>query len=139
MDNVFQPIKIRAAETKNLFIQICWEWLRDMKTLQSNTVWNDLVFAKWYAPHSLPRRLGIALRAKENVNNDATNLLPDRYRKYWKNHPEFFHIVFNADVPNLILPPPPYELPFFTINNPYPTIQNTIMEGIEFFINLFEM
>lgn len=139
MDPVIQPLKIRAVETKNLFILICWEWLRDMKTLQSNTVWNDLIFAKWYAPHSLTRRLGIALCAKENVNNDATNLLPDRYRKYWKTHPEFSNIVFNADVPDLILPPPPYELPIFTINNPYPTIQNTRIEGIFISITLVEM
>lgn len=158
VDNqVLQPLKIRAADSKNLFILICWGWLRDIKIIQPNNVWNDLVFAKWHAPHSLTRRLGIALNCKEIANSDATNKIPDRYRKYWKSHPEFFSFVFSKNKPDLLLPLPPYELPIFSINHPYPTIQSTsqdefigdrdelvedqdgLIGGIIIFVNLSKM
>lgn len=141
-NQVVKPLKIRNAGTKNAFIVICWKWLQDMKTLQPYNVWNDLIFAKFSAPHSLTRRLGIALHCKEIVNDDATNILPDRYRKYWKNHPEYYNVVFSEDEPDLILPPPPYDLPTFSLNHPYPTIestrenQNEFMEGIVMISNL---
>lgn len=116
-------LNIRTIESKSVFISICWKWLQDMKLLQPYTVWNDLVFAKWYKPHSLSRRLGIALRCKEIVNEDATNKLPDRFRRYWRKHPEFFDVVFCQDEPVVMLPSITYELPLFDLNNPYPKIQ----------------
>lgn len=117
----FKPFSIRSVESQNIFVSICWEWLRDMRILRPNDVWNDLLFAKWHTAHSLTRRLGIALHCKEIFNNDATNKLPDRYRKYWRSHPTFYDIVFNYEKPDLMLPPLPYKLPVFSINRPYPT------------------
>lgn len=135
-NQVLKPLKIRAADSKNLFILICWEWRRDMKILQPDTLWNDLIFAKWHAPHSLTKRLGIALRCKEIANNDATNKLPDRYRKYWKSHPEYFNFVFCENKPILMLPALPYKRPVFSIYLPYPTIQsttqNSFIKGIKY-------
>lgn len=116
----FKPFPIRSVESQNIFISVCWEWLRIMRILQPHKVWNDLIFAKWYTAHSLTRRLGIALHCKEIFNNDATNKLPDRYRKYWRSHPAFYNVVFNDEKPVLVLPPLPYKFPAFSINHPYP-------------------
>lgn len=119
---VLKPFKIRSVEIQNIFISVCWQWLRDMKILQPNNVWNDLIFANWHTAHSLTRRLGIALRCKEIRTNDATNKLPDRYRKYWRNHPAFQNSVFNDKKLNLMLPLLPYTFPTFSVDQPYPTI-----------------
>lgn len=137
MDRNVQRLKalnIRSDETKNLFVLTCWKWLRDMKILQPHIIWNDLKFAKWYLPHSLSRRLGIVLRCKEIANEDATNKLPDRFRRYWKKHPEFFDAVFNQNEPVFMLPFPTYEFPIFKLNNPYPTIQSATPGINVFFI-----
>lgn len=119
MDNQ-KSLKIRDETTKNVFIIICWGWLQDMKILEPNTVFHDLVFSKWSQPHSLTRRLGIALQCIECQNSDATKILADRFRRYWKNHRAFDDQVFGQEKPVLRLPPAPYELPKFSLNDPYP-------------------
>lgn len=123
----FKQFAIRSVEYRNIFIFVCWEWRQAMIILQPNKVWNELNFAKWHVAHSLTRRLGLALHSKEIFNNDATNKLPDRYRKYWKSHPEFFNTVFSNEKPDVVLPPLPYKFPAFSINEPYPSIE--LMEG----------
>lgn len=120
------PLNKRSFTTQNVFIYVCWEWLQHMKTLKPNKSWNKLKFGRYKTNHSLTRRLAIALREVECESEDIDELLPDRYRQYWKNHIfEFCGNVFAQNRPDLVLPEN-YQLPFFSINNPTPTVLNKI-------------
>lgn len=115
-----KALKIRDNETKSVFIITCWNWLQDMKILEPNTIRVNLTFSKWSKPHSLTRRLGIALQCVEILNGDMSNKLPIRFRAYWKNNRSFYDQVFGREKPALCFPSAPYELRKFVLNDPYP-------------------
>lgn len=120
-----EPIPKRSKYRVNIFVWTCWQWHRQMRENLPN-VKNKLVFASWHEPHSLPRRLAIALRENEANPNDFCNYkdpfsrLGDRYRAYWLDHREFHDMVFRYDEPLLELPEN-YERPIFTFEYAFPT------------------
>lgn len=121
-----KPLKIRDKATKSVFIFTCWSWLQDMKILEPHKIRDDLTFSQWSKPHSLTRRLGIALQCMEIQNDDAANKLPDRFRAYWKKNRAFYGQIFGPEKLILQLPSAPYEFPSFQLNVPYPETQMNI-------------
>lgn len=125
-----EPIPKRSKFRINIFVCTCWEWHKQMRENVSNTK-NKLIFASWNEPHSLSRRLAIALRENEANPNDFCNYkdpfnrLGDRYRAYWMDHREYHRMVFNYNEPLLEFPEN-YEKPIFIFGNAFPSLMNVV-------------
>lgn len=124
-----KSIPPRSKHRLSIFVWVCWQWHRQMRENKMN-VKNKLEFASWNEPHSLPRRLAIALRDREANPSDISNYndpfirLGDRYRAYWQHHSEIHGKVFSNNEPGLDIPID-YVKPVFSFRNSLPTYENT--------------
>lgn len=124
------PLNKRHLLAQNVFILVCREWLRHMKELKPNKIWNKLKFGQYSTEHSLTRRLAIAFYEKECENDDQNSLLPDRFRQYWRTRKIDSSVkIFDEAQPVLFIPNN-YQLPIFTLNNPFPTLQSAYSKEI---------
>lgn len=124
-----KSIPPRSKYRLSIFVWVCWQWHKQMRENKVN-VKNKLEFASWSEPHSLPRRLAIALRDREANPSDFSNYndpfmrLGDRYRAYWQHHSEIHEKVFRNNEPDLDIPED-YVKPVFNFENSLPTYENT--------------
>lgn len=123
------PIPARSKYRLSIFVWVSWQWHKEMRENKLN-VKNRLEFKSWDFPHSLPRRIAIALRDREANPSDIGNYkdpfkrLGDRYRAYWRDHLEIQNKVFSNNEPDLQTPED-YVKPTFSFKNSFPTYENT--------------
>lgn len=124
-----ESIPARSKHRLSIFVWVCWQWHKQMRENKAN-VKNKLEFLSWNEPHSLPRRLAIALRDREANPHDITNYndpffrLGNRYRAYWQDHLELHEKVFSNNEPELDTPKD-YVKPVFSFGNSFPNYENT--------------